>query len=227
VRKLLAAGLILYGLVYCLTSCNHDLFHNRISEGTIEYKIVVLDSANPLAKMAPDKMVVKFKNNIAYADLEAGMGMFQVVFVNNEPAKKLTQMVHIIDKKWAYTADTGVVRKELNHDIQYDITDTAGTKVIAGYNCKKAIAHSRNKKGPDVELYYTNDIQLDQPNWATPFNGVEGVLMQYRISKYGFYMEFTAQKVQPDKIDDNLFKIPPDYKMMSKKDIDDLIKSFQ
>lgn len=226
-KKILAKGLGFCLLLGFLTGCNHGLFHSRISEGTIEYKITVLDSANPLAKMAPEKMTVKFKNNKACAELIAGMGFFTTTFINDEPDRKLTQMVHLIDKKWYYTGDTSAINNELRHEAQYDVRDTSGTKVIAGYTCKKAIARSKNRQMPDVVLYYTNDIKLEQPNWATPFRGIDGVLLQYCISKYNFYMEFTADKVNPEKIDDSAFKVPSDYKLRTKKDMDDLIKGFQ
>jgi len=226
-KKIISTGLIFCSLLYVLTGCNHDLFHSRISEGTIEYKIIVLDSANPMAKMAPDKMTMKFKNNQEYAELIAGMGLFETSFINDEPGKKVTQMVRMLNKKWAYIADTAAINKELQHDVQFTITETDVTKMIAGYKCKKAIAKSKDGKNPDVELYYTNDIKLDQPNWATPFKEIDGVLMQYRIAKYGFYMEFTADKVEPDKIEDGTFKLPADYKMISKQQIDDLYKGFQ
>ena len=136
-------------------------------------------------------------------------------------------MVRLLNKKMAYVADTAAINKELAHDVQFKITEVDGTKMIAGYKCKKAMAKSIDGKAPDVELYYTNDIKLDDPNWATPFKGIDGVLMQYRISKYGFYMEFTAQKVEPEKVDDQLFIMPADYKIISKQQIDDLYKGFQ
>lgn len=226
-KKLLSTGLACCCLLFLLAGCNHSLFHSRIAEGTIEYKIVVLDSANAMAKFAPDKMTVKFKKNKSYAELVAGMGLFETSFINDEPDKKITQMVRMLNKKWAYIADTAAVNKELTHDVQFDITKTGETKIIAGYKCKKAIAKARDGKTPDIELYYTDDIKLENPNWATPFRSIDGVLMQYRISKYGFYMEFTAEKVEPEKIDDNVFKLPADYKMISKQQIDELYKGFQ
>jgi len=226
-KKIITTGLVFCALAYLYTGCSHNLFHSRVSEGTIEYKIVVLDSANPMAKMAPDKMEVKFKNNLSYAELMAGMGLFETSFINDEPKGKLTQMVRMLNKKWAYIADTAAISKELNHDIQFTITETSETKVIAGYTCKKAIGKAKDGKAPDVDLYYTDDIKLEQPNWATPFKSILGVLMQYRIAKYGFYMEFTAEKVEPEKVDDNIFKLPPDYKMITKQQIDDLYKGFQ
>jgi GLPGLI family protein len=226
-KKVLTTALVFCCFVFIYTGCSHDLFHSRLSEGTIEYKIVVLDSANPMAKMAPDKMTVKFKNNISYAEIIAGMGLFETSFINDEPNKKLTQMVRMLNKKWAYVGDTTAINKELSHDIQFDVTETKETKVIAGYTCKKAIGKSKDGKAPDVELYYTEDIKLENPNWATPFKSIEGVLMQYRIAKYGFYMEFTAEKVEPEKIDETLFKLPADYKMITKQQLDDLYKGFQ
>lgn len=226
-RKLLLGILFICLAAYVFIGCGHDIFHSGISEGTIEYKIVVLDSANPMAKMAPDKMTVKFKNNLSYAELIAGMGLFETNFINDEPGRKLTQMVRMLNKKWAYVADSTAVNKELASDEQFTVTETNETKVIAGYTCKKAIAKSKDGKAPDVDLYYTNDIKWEQPNWATPFTSIKGVLLQYRVAKYGFYMEFTADKVVQEKVDDTVFKLPADYKMISKQQLDDLYKGFQ
>ncbi len=226
-KKLLTAGVTFCIILLVFSGCKDSIFHSRVKEGSIEYKIVVLDSSNSMAKMAPDKMTVKFKDNKSYAELIAGMGLFETSFINDEPGKKITQMVRLLNKKMAYVADTAAITKELQHDVKFNITETTETKMIAGYKCKKAIAKSVDGKAPDVDLYYTDDIRLEDPNWATPFKTISGVLMQYRISKYGFYMEFTAQKVTDEKVDDALFTLPADYKIISKQQIDDLYKGFQ
>jgi hypothetical protein len=226
-KKLLTLGVTAWGVILFFAGCDHGLFHSRIAEGTIEYKIVVLDSANSLAKFAPDKMTVKFKKNKAYAEMVAGMGLFETAFINDEPGMKITQMVRMLTKKVAYVADTAAISKELTKDVQLELTPTDETKMIAGYKCKKVIAKYKDNKFPQFEIYYTKEIKLENPNWATPFKDIDGVLMEYKISKYGFYMEFTAQQVTPDKIDDNVFKMPPEYKLISKQQIDELYKGFE
>lgn len=203
------------------------MFHNRISEGMIEYKIVVLDSNNAMAKLAPDKMTVKFKNNISYAQVIAGMGLFETDFINDEPDKKIVQMVRLFNKKYAYIADTAAVNKELNQVPKFEITPTGETKKIAGYVCKKALVKTKDGSTQLFSIYYTDQIQLEDPNWSTPFKDVPGVLMGYRIKRYGMYLEFTANKVEPVQNDDNIFKLPPEYKLISKEQLDQLIKGFE
>jgi len=226
-KKTLILGISAVATLFVISGCKHSLFHNRLSEGTIEYKIVVLDSNNAMAKFAPDKMIVKFKNNLSYAQVIAGMGLFETDFINDEPEKKIMQMVRLLNKKVSYIADTTAVNKELNKSPQLIVTPTSETKMIAGYKCKKAnVSYKDGKLGP-FDVYYTEDIELENPNWATPFKDVKGVLMGYRINRYGFYMEFTATKVDQDNIDDNQFKIPPEYKRISKEQIDELYRSFQ
>ena len=226
-KKLLITGVTICGLILLFVGCDHGLFHSRIAEGTIEYKITVLDTANALAKFAPDKMTVKFKKNKAYAEMVAGMGLFETSFINDEPAMKITQMVRMLTKKVAYVADTAAINKELTKDLQLIITPTDETKMIAGYKCKKVTAKDKDGKFPPFDIYYTKEIKLENPNWATPFKDIDGVLMEYKISKYGFYMEFTAQQVTPDKIDDDIFTMPPEYKLISKQQIDELYKGFE
>ncbi len=226
-KKILVFGVSLVALLFVLSGCKHSMFTSRLSEGSIEYKILVLDSNNAMAKFAPDKMTVKFKNNVAYAQIIAGMGLFETDFVNNEPDKQVIQMVRLLNKKVSYVFDTAAVSKDLRQSPQLVVTPEDGIKMIAGYKCKKASVSYKDNRLPAFEVYYTEDIELENPNWATPFKDIKGVLMGYRLNKYGFYMEFTADKVEPEKIDDNLFKLPPEYKRISKEQIDQLYKGFQ
>jgi hypothetical protein len=155
------------------------------------------------------------------------MGLFETDFINDEPGRHIIQMARLLNKKVSYTADSSAVNKELRQSPEVTVTPVAGNKVIAGYTCKKATVHYVDGKLPDCDLYYTEDIGLENPNWATPFKDVKGVLMGYRINRYGFYMEFTATKVEPEKIDDSFFKLPSEYKKISKEQMDQLYKSFQ
>lgn len=226
-KKVLASGIVFALAWFALSGCKHSLFNSRLSEGTIEYKIVVLDSNNPMAKFAPDKMVIKFKNNLSYAQVIAGMGLFETDFINDEPDKKIVQMVRLLNKKVYYTADTSSVNEELSRTPKLIITPSNETKVIAGYKCKTANVTYGDGKLPPFKIYYTDDIELENPNWATPFKDIQGVLMGYCINRYGFYMQFTASKVEPESIDDDIFKVPAEYRKITKRQIDELYKSFQ
>lgn len=194
----------------------------------IQYKIVVLDSNNAMAKFAPDKMTVKFKNNVCYAQVVAGMGLFETDFINDEPDKKIIQMVRLLNRKVAYIADTNAINKELLKDVKFEITPTNEVKKIAGYDCKKAMVKLKGDNGGEpFAVYYTDQIQIENPNWSTPFKDINGVLMGYRIKRYGLYLEFTADKVEPVQNDDEIFKLPSEYRIITKEQIDQLIKGFQ
>jgi hypothetical protein len=226
-KNILIFGVSLGCLLFATTGCKHGLFQKHNAQGTIEYKIAVLDSNNPMAKFAPDKMIIKFKNNQSYAQVIAGMGLFETDFVNDEPNRKIIQMVRLLNKKVFYVADTNAVNKELKGTPKFIFTPTTETKMIAGFKCKKVgVAYADNKFAP-FDLYYTEDIKLEDPNWATPFREIKGVLMGYRFNRYGFYMEFTANKVDMEDVDDKIFTIPQEYKKISKEQIDELYKSFQ
>jgi hypothetical protein len=203
------------------------LFNSRVSEGKIEYKIVVLDSNNPMARFAPDKMTIKFKNNLSFAQVIAGMGLFETDFVNDEPRQRIIQMVRLLNKKMYYIEDTAAANKDIKQTPAVTVTPTNDTKIIAGYKCKRVKISYKDDKLPSCDFYYTDDIELDNTNWATPYKEIKGVLMAYRIVKYGFYMEFTATRVEPDKIDDKTFNIPSEYKRATKEQMDQIYKSFQ
>jgi hypothetical protein len=56
---------------------------------------------------------------------------------------------------------------------------------------------------------------------------VPGVLMEYRMMKFGLEMSFTATSVCKETIPASTFDLPGYYKIISQKEMDDFFKSIQ
>jgi GLPGLI family protein len=207
-------------------SCGHHTDEKFISEGAIEFDAVVVDQDNPMASMAPSKMTIKFKNNISSAEMSAGMGLFTTSFISNPQTKTLTLLFKLLNKKYASVQTDQEIKKE-NDSYHFEITPTKETKIIAGYNCLKAHVKLKDNSAPDFDIYYTQDLDIQNPNFANPFNMVDGVLMEYQMKKFGLEMKFTAKSVKKDNIEDSSFELPSDYKKISQKEMDELFKGLQ
>ena len=77
--------------------------------------------------------------------------------------------------------------------IKYLKTD----KVIAGYKCKLARVFIEDVPTP-IDVYYTEDIHIENPNRNTPFSEINGVLLefettmnQYSVKKSSSYTSIT------------------------------------
>ncbi|MEO5642196.1 MAG: hypothetical protein ABIQ40_10870, partial [Bacteroidia bacterium] len=99
------------------------------------------------------------------------------------------------------------------------------TKDIAGYSCKNAILKFKDGS-PSYEVWFTKDISIKDPNWANAYYKIDGVLMDYRLKKYGLELHFTATSVSEAKIDDSYFTIPADFEPVKNSELEKMFEGF-
>lgn len=204
---------------FLLFSCGgQEKQDDRIAEGVITYAAEPVDPASSMADFAPTKMVVKFKKNKTCAEMVAGMGALSLAFIADSETKTLMQRVRFFTSKYLVAQDENELKKN-NELFNIEIIPTNQTKVIAGYNCKMARVHYKGGDPNDFDIYYTNDIHLDNSNFSNPYFSVEGVLMEYRIKKYGLELQFTATSVVKQEIDESAFEITEDYEKITEKEL--------
>lgn len=196
-----------------------------INEGVIEYDAKPVDENNPMAGLAPGKMTVKFKDNMLAAEMST-MGVFTTTFIFNPNKKTLTQLVKVFDVKQACIDDEKAINTE-NKNYQLTFEETNEKKEIAGYSCKKVIATMVDDPSVKFDVYYTDELNITNPNAHTPYSQLNGMLMQYRLKKFGLEMEFTAKGVEKEKIANEEFELPAYYKVISKQEMDEFFKSIQ
>lgn len=212
-------------LLLIVGSCGED--NGKVAdEGTIEFSATVVDQANPMAGLAPSKMIIKFKNNKSCAEMSAGMGLFSTSFISDPEKKRLTQLVKLLNKKLSLVLDAAAIEKE-NAAYKFDLTPLKGVKTIAGYKCQSAHVKMHDDFETEFDIYYTNELKIDNPNFANPFHMIDGVLMEYQMKKFGLEMKFTAKSVKKENIDDSTFELPPEYKPISAEEMNILFEQLQ
>ena len=195
---------------------------SKISEGTIEYAVSYPPGKkdNFMTSMLPAIIKYNFKNNEASVDLEISMGIVSTSLIANLNKKQVTQTLSVMGKKFAVILDTNGVKKMLEKEPKINITFINESKKIAGYNCMKAHVDFEVDSLQDFDIFYTKDINIQDPNWSSPFKDIKGVLMEFRIQKYGVDMILTAKNVIKREIEDGHFELSPDYKMISIEEMD-------
>ncbi len=210
--------------IVILTSCgNND--PKFISEGVIEYDAQVVDKSHPMAGLAPSTMSMFFKKNLYCSEMST-MGMFNSKFVANPTNKTFTTMVKILNEKNACIE----YEKEIKADIEgnkLEFKETTETKVIAGYKCKKVIATKASDPTDKFEVYYTDELDVKSANYSTPYESLKGIVMKFRLKKFGMEMEFTATSVKKEEVADDLFELPGFYKVITKQEMDEFFKFMQ
>ena len=220
-RILYISILTILALLVMLLGCN-TFTTGKISEGTIEYQVSFPPGHKDdfMTSMLPAIIKYNFKNNEASVDLEISMGIVSTSLIANLNKKQVMQTLSVMGKKFAVILDTVGVQKLLAKEPKSFITFSKETKKIAGYNCFKARVNFESDTIPDFDVYYTKDINIENPNWSSPFNAIKGVLMEFRIKKYGIEMILTAKNVIKKEIEDGHFELSPDYKIISIEEMD-------
>lgn len=179
-----------------------------------------------MATMAPSKMTVRFKANKSCAEMSAGMGLFSTSFISDPEKKSVTQLVKILNKKFLSTLDEKAIDKDNQH-FPMELIPTTETKIIAGYKCIKTHVIPKDKGTDPFDIYYTEELNIEKPNFGNPFYSVNGVLMEYQLKKFGLEMKFVAKSVKNNLVDDKYFQIPTDYKKVTEKEMKAIFDDLQ
>lgn len=194
------------------------------NEGTIEYEIKVLNNANPIitSDLLPSTMVTRFKNNCMAQELAAGMGMFATTFISN-PDKNMvwqTLQMKMFGKNYVCEADSKTLRQTIVSEGKRRFEFLPKTRTIAGYTCKLARMHFVDSAHPPVDIYYTEEIPVEHPNFYSFYKEIPGVLMDFEVKRYNIEMHLVAKKVSNDKVDEKLLEPDADAKRISLAEMD-------
>lgn len=187
------------------------------TEGIIEYEIKVIDNKNPIltTDLLPGKMVTRFKDNCMNQELSAGMGMFSTSFVSNFNKKMVYQTLQMLGKKYTCVADSVKLIDIIKLEPELTFEKVPGEKKIAGYTCKKAIAKFKDGSKSPIEVYYTDEISVQDPNFYFNYHEIKGVLMEFTVTRYLIEMRLTAKSVKNEEVADSYFNVDSTSKMVS------------
>jgi GLPGLI family protein len=98
-------------------------------------------------------------------------------------------------------------------------------RMIAGFNCKKAVISFPGSRMRSINAYYTLEIGRERPNANTPFEKIPGVLMEFNFFYNTLNFKVVAQKFKPVHIADSEFMVPDGYKETSQEEIESFIST--
>lgn len=214
-------------LLILLSGCEQNVKDKSFDEGKIIYKIEFPKEENNsvFVDLLPDKMELSFKKNNTKMDISDFTGFFHISYLTDYENHTNYSLLQVLHKKLINKTDSSDItfgyKKIKNNRIEY----LPDTMTICDFTCHKAIAHCKDIDR-DLELWYTNDIDIKKSNMGNPFRDLDGVLMKFQVILSGIYMEFNAEKIMKEEIPDETFDIPSGFKEVDKSEIENLIKSF-
>jgi hypothetical protein len=215
------------GIIVALAvaSCTSDKSSSNREEGVIEFQTRALDESHPLYGFAPDKATLRFKGDKFALEMST-MGMFNMSIIADNKGKTMAQTVKFMNIKQA-SIDKEKDVAESNKDYQLQIEETDETKEIIGFKCYKLKVTKLTEERETFDAWYTKELGLENCNTLTPYSPVKGVLMDYRIKKFGMEMHFLAKTYKASAVPDNTFEIPASMKVVSQEEMSKFFEDLQ
>jgi GLPGLI family protein len=227
------AYLLIVSLVI-IVSCNNEggNAENGVQDvqGMIVYDITYLqdESENSLISLLPDSMIYMFKNNSIVQIIEGWGKVFTMMGIVDYEKGTNSALLKVLGKKYHFetplTSDESFGFDLLNGmEIEYIENET---KEISGFLCKKAIVHFTDTvlQSP-IEVFYTEDIKIENPNRNNPFKEIPGVLMEYQMSFQRIPMVMKFKYLENIKVKDSEFQVPDDFTKVSKDEMQQFINT--
>lgn len=200
-----------------------------IREGVIVYSLTYpqFTEDNIFTSMFPNEMTFKFKDNDTKSELKTSMAVFSTAILAEHNKRSLTHLVRIANKYSGLVMDSAQIMNEYGkapEDMTITLTDQ--TKVIAGFECNHALVTFSSDTSRNFDLYYTNDIAIQDPNWCTPFHEIKGVLMEAQVNKFNIDMHMVAKSVTRQEFPEDEFKVTQKYQPITVEEMADIFQSF-
>jgi len=207
-------------------SCNHKGGKN-IDQGEIHYTINYSGKVGFMPKeILPKNMIVAFKDDKILFNISAPFGNSGILNVSNPETGIFNTYINLLGFKYYYTASPGENYPGFDAMKGIEIHKTPGISVICGFNCKSADITFPNNRMKVFKVWYTDEIDVKNPNAATPFSEIHGVLMKFFFVMNEAELHFEAETVYKKEIPDKIFDQKEKYLKISRQDIDDIINKF-
>lgn len=207
-----------------LSGCKESALKS-IDEGEIHYKIRYVDRDAVLPDdLMPDNMIVKFKNDKILMEIMSPIGNNGVYNIIDPEQKQISTFFRIMGMKYYYVGTTEEVSPGIDPlpDMKIEYTDKVSR--ILDFECRKVIV-TLPERDLYYELWYTDEIDIDSPNLSSPFEAIDGVLMNFFFYMGDIIIEFDAEAIYLKDIPDKSFETKENYRRIDRKSMDDLIIS--
>jgi GLPGLI family protein len=186
-----------------------------ITEGTLVYNISIQTGSDE-PKMADmldgATTTIYIKGGQSRSELVSGLGSEVTIY----DSKKGTGVIlkDYSGQKLMITLSRDDWDKRNNKYDGISFENTNETLVIAGYNCKKAIA--KLKDGSSFVVYYTPDLDVEDKSYDSQFRNLPGLALQYEWQSGKMRFKYTLSKVNFDAVSISKFDIPKSgYRVMT------------
>ena len=217
--------LLFIAVIFAITgySCK-QIGGKYLNQGEIHYNIDYRGNFGPMPKeLLPKNLIVSFKNDKILFEMISSFGNSGIFNLSNQEKGIFDTYFSLFSLKYFYPLKPGEQFPGFEAMNGMVITKTTKTSLICGFNCKNAQATFPAYTGKVYEIWYTNEINVKNPNTATPFEQIDGVLMSFFFFLGPAELHFNAETVYKKEIPDLAFERREKFMQVSREKINKFI----
>jgi len=204
-------------------SCKHK-GGKYIDEGEIHYSISYAGKSGLLPReIMPKNLIVSFKDDKILFDISAPFGNSGILNLSNPKDQIYDTYISLLTWRYYYAADPGELHPGFDAMRDIEIKKTGRTEVICGYNCRNAEITFPADREKIYNIWYTDEINVKNPNVGTPFHEIDGVLMDFFFLLGPAELHFDAETVYKKEVEDKTFERREKYIRVSREEINRFI----
>ena len=216
------SGLFIAVIIAITGNSCKDKGEKNIDQGEIHYTIEYKGNVGTVKDFMPKNLIVSFKDNKILFEIST-IGNSGILNLSNPEDGIYDTYISLFTIRYFYAGEEGEIHPGFEAMEGMEIRKTSRTAVICGFNCKGAEITIPSNPDNVHEIWYTNEINVKNPNAATPYSELDGVLMSFFFIMGSAEMHFMAETVFKKEIPDKYFERRDKYVRISKKDIDSFI----
>lgn len=209
------AGFIQIATLVFLLGCSSGGFKKKITEGKISYDVsydsITTRKYNP--RLLPSSLTIEFKGNNTKTTIDALTGAISMSLIKNYDKQQYSTLIKFIGKKLQHTEpfDTShypalyVTVPKLNIIIK-----NKESCELYGFNCEKISGYFEDSTNM-FDIIYTNDIKISNPNSNTPFEQIDGVMLEFNLYLKPITMQLKMSSISKTKIPKSTFEVSEEY----------------
>jgi hypothetical protein len=192
----------------------------HIREGEIYYNIDYAGQVGSLpVDVLPKNLVVSFKDDKILFEILSPIGNSGILNLSNPKKDIYDTYLSLFTLKYYYSSKKGEMYPGFEAMTGMEINKTDKTAVICGFNCKNAEVRLPANREKIYNVWYTEEINIKNPNACSPFNEIDGVMMNFFFLIGHYEFRFNAETVYRKEIPDQKFERREKFVRVSREEI--------
>ncbi len=212
-------------IIIAISSCNQgskDL--ESIEVDYIKYNVFYMENmaGDIPTSILPNEMHAYFTKNHVLTEIKGMFGQFRLVQIANLKKNTVISMLNFLGNKIYFIGEKGEIPIGIHPLDDPKIDFTEDTLTISGLKSYRVAVQLPDQS---YDIYYTDEIDIKNPNITTPYAFIDNVLSDFRVQLSYLKMRIILEEYKKETVNPSLFEIPEDYEQVTRETMNSIINN--